>query len=344
MINRMLRILISLLTPSCTLLPYALQAPAPEFERELAAAKQAVDQNQFADAATHFSKANHLRQDQCSECYVWLARIDMVEGKLAQARSETENAIATATSAPERATAQLYRGLVLGREGDLAQAEVSFKAAAAANPQCVECRFNLGFVLLKESKDAEGVEVLKTVASEFGGTPRGREIQRFIEDPGRIRKHFAPEFSARLRTGEEINLDTLKGKVVLLDFWGTWCGACRVSLAIVKELAAKADPAKMAVVSIDEGDPPKKWAQFIDENGMKWPQVYDEDRSLYHAFGVDGFPRYFVLSKDGVILNEFKGWQQNEKDDIASALERALNSEQTAATSSSPLPPSRHQN
>jgi len=80
-------------------------------------------------------------------------------------------------------------------------------------------------VLLKESKDAEGVETLKTVAPKFAGTPRGREIQRFIGDPGRIRKHYAPEFSAKLSNGQEINLDTFAGKVVLLDFWGTWCPA-----------------------------------------------------------------------------------------------------------------------
>lgn len=322
--TRMSRILVSLLTPCCAVLLCALQAPDAEFERELAAGKQAAEQNQFADAASHFSKANHLRQDKCSECYVWLVRIDMIEGKLDQALAETDNAIATATTGAQRATAQLYRGLVHGREGDLDQAEVALKAAAAADPQCVECRFDLGFVLLKESKDAEGVEVLKTVAPEFAGTPRGREIQRFIADPSRIRKSFAPEFSARLRNGEEINLDTLKGKVVLLDFWGTWCSACRVSLPLLKELAAKSDPAKVAIISIDEGDPEPRWQQFVAEHGMTWSQIYDGDRSLYRAFGVDAFPRYFVLSKDGIILEQFKGWNQDGKATIADAIARAL--------------------
>lgn len=247
----------------------------------------------------------------------------MVEGKLEQALAETGNAVATAATAPERASAQLYRGLAFSREGDLAQAELAFKAASAANPECVECRFDLGFVLLKQSKDAEGVEVLKTVAPEFSGTPRGREIQRFIADPSRIRKNFAPEFSARLRNGEELNLDTLKGKVVLLDFWGTWCSACRVSLPRIRQLASEADPAKVAVISIDEGDPMPKWEQFVQENGMTWPQVYDADRSLFRAFGVDAFPRYFVLSKDGIILQQFKGWSQDGQA-IVEAIARAL--------------------
>ncbi len=321
---RLSRIFVSFLAPCCAVLLYALQAPAPEFERELAAGRQAVEQSQFGDAAGHFSRANHLRQDRCSECYVWLARIDMVEGKLDPALAEVDNAVTTAASAPERASAQLYRGIILGREGDLARAEVAFKAASAEDPQCVECRFDLGFVLLKESKDAEGVQVLKTVAPEFSGTPRGREIQRFIADPSRIRKNFAPEFSARLRNGEELNLDTLKGKVVLLDFWGTWCSACRVSLPQLRQLAARSDPAKVAIISIDEGDPQPKWDQFVQENGMTWSQVYDGNRSLYRAFGVDAFPRYFVLSKDGIIVEQFKGWNQNGNATIADAIARAL--------------------
>lgn len=322
--TRMSWFLVSLLVPCWAVLLCSAQAPAPDFEREFIAGKQAVEQSQFGEAAGHFSRANHLRQDKCSECYVWLARIDMAEGKLEQALTEADNAFSSAATVPERASAQLYRGIVLSREGDLVQAEAAFKAASPANPRCVECRFDLGFVLLKESKDAEGVEVLKTIAPTFSGTPRGREIERFIADPSRIRKKFAPEFSARLRNGEELTLDTLKGKVVLLDFWGTWCSACRVSLPLLKDLATTIDPAKFAIISIDEGDPQPMWDQFVEEHGMTWSQVYDADRALYRAFAVDAFPRYFILSKDGIILEEFKGWNQSGKATIAEAIARAL--------------------
>jgi thiol-disulfide isomerase/thioredoxin len=175
-------------------------------------------------------------------------------------------------------------------------------------------------VLLKESKDAEGVQELKAVASSFSGTARGREIQRFIDDPSRVRKDFAPEFSATLSSGEPINLDTLKGKVVLLDFWGTWCKACLASLPLLKDLAANVDPKKVAIVSIDEDEPKETWERFVQSNGMNWAQVYDGDRSLSRAFSVDGFPRYVVLSKDGVILAQFKGWNQSGESTIKTAI------------------------
>lgn len=305
-------------------MPLAAQNQTSEFESELEAGRQAAEHGNYADAASHLNKANQLRQQKCSECYVWLARMDMGAGSLEKALIETNAAVTTATSGSEQARAQLYRGVVLGRQGNLGEAELAFKAASTANPACVECRFNLGFVLLKESKDAEGVAILKTVAPQFVGTPRGSEIQRLIANPSRIRRNYAPEFSAKLSTGEEVNLENLKGKVVLLDFWGMWCAPCRASLPLLKDLASKVDPTKVAIVSVDEYDPKPKWEQFIESNGMTWAQVYDGDLTLHNAFAVDGFPRYYILSKDGIILNEFKGWNQNGESTIKEAITQAL--------------------
>src|SRR5215469_13043288 len=322
------RVIAWTLSVACTIcwatMLLSLQSAGPDFAGELEAGKQAAARGEYPDAVKHFRQANLLRKEKCSECYVWLARMGISAGALKDALEDTEKAVATATSDTERSRAQLYRGVILGRQGNLTGAEAAFKASSVADSSCVECRFNLGFVLLKESKDAEGVEVLKTIAPKFAGTPRGREIQRFIDDPSRIRKNYAPEFSAKLSNGDEINLDTLRGKVVLLDFWGSWCEPCRVSLPLLKDLASKVDPGKVAIISIDEYDAKPKWEQFIQSNGMKWGQVYDGDLSLHNAFGVDGFPRYYILSRDGIILEEFKGWNQNGEATIADAIARAL--------------------
>jgi thiol-disulfide isomerase/thioredoxin len=312
------------LIPSFAVLLFALQAANPEFSSEMEAGKQSVEKHEYLDAISHFSRANDLQQGKCSECYVWVARLNLAADKLPDALANAEKGVATATTDQERAKAQLYRGTVLARQGNLAEAEAAFKAASAGNPACGECKFNLAYVLLKESKDAEGVALFKSIAPEFAGTSRGREIQRFIDDPSRVRKKYAPEFSARLRSGEEVNLDKLKGKVVLLDFWGTWCEPCRVSLPKIKELAATVDPAKVAIISVDEGDSRQNWEQFVQANGMTWPQVFDGDLSLYRIFNVDGFPRYYVLSKDGVILVEFKGWGELGESTISNAIVQAL--------------------
>ena len=300
------------------------QTPNPEAGNELNSGVQAIQHGDYGEAAKHFAQANDLRQGKCSECYVWLARIKAAKGDLDEAINQTDKAVTVANTRRESSIAQLYRGIFLTQQGNLIAAEAAFTSALAADQECVECAFNLGFVLLKESKDDAGVTVLKAIAPKFAGTPRGHEIERFIQNPGLLRKDFAPQFSARTSSGQEINLDTLKGKVVLLDFWGTWCAPCRVSLPLLKDLAAKVDPARVSIVSIDEGDSKDKWEKFIRDNGMTWTQVYDRDFALHHAFRVDGYPRYYILSKDGVILNEFKGWNQGGEAAIVNAIDQAL--------------------
>jgi thiol-disulfide isomerase/thioredoxin len=319
---------------TCLLLPVTMallllvqgkaQGQSSEFQSELAAGKEAASQADYTAAVAHFNNANRLHQEKCSECYVWLARIDLVSEQFDEGLKHVEQALATAVRDHERSSAQLYRGVILGRENNLLLAEAAFRTAAASDPTCIECTFNLGFVLLKESKDAEGVQVLKGVVSRFAGTPREREIQRFIDDPSRVRKEFAPEFSTTLRSDEKINLDALKGKVVVLDFWGTWCTACRVSLPLLKSMAATVDPEKVVIISIDEDDPKQQWEQFVQRNRMNWGQVYDGDRSMRRAFAVDGFPRYFVLSKDGIILAQIKGWNQDSDAVIKAAISQGL--------------------
>ena len=244
--------------------------------------------------------------------------------KLNDASAHFDKALGAATTNQERARALLYLGVVFAAGGRASDAEAAFRSAVKADPACTECGFNLGFILLKESKDDEGVAALKAVLPQLKGTPREREVQRFIANPRRIRLDYAPEFSMKTATGDSITLDTLQGKVVLLDFWGAWCVPCRQTVPLLKQMAEQFDPAKVAIVSIDENDPREVWAQFIAKNGMTWPQVYDAGGSLKSAFRIDGFPSSVLLSKDGIILQKFKGWGPGWERVMRAEIEKAL--------------------
>lgn len=300
------------------------ESQTPNADVEVKAGLQAIQHGDYAEATTHFTQANDLQKGKCFACYFWLARIKASRGELDEAINQAEKAVTVAGNARQTSIAHLYRGVFLSQEGNLVAAEAAFTTALAADQDCLECAFNLGFVLIKESKDEQGVKVLKAIAPKFAGTPRGHEIERFIANPSLVRKDLAPQFSAHASDGEEINLDTFKGKVVLVDFWGTWCAPCRVSLPLLKDLASKIDPSKVAIMSVDEGDSRDAWERFIREKGMTWTQVYDGDLALHHAFRVDGYPRYFVISKDGVIVAEFKGWKQDGEATISEAISAAL--------------------
>src|SRR5258708_29245617 len=153
---------LTLLASLCSV-PLVAQSRNPEFDRELAAGRQAAEEGNYADAATHLTAANRFRQGKCSECYVWLARIEMAKGNLSQASEQIAKAVATAGAGPQQATAQLYPGVVLSRQGDLGQAEPAFRAASAANPASVDCGFTPAFVWLKEPRDPQAAAALNAL-------------------------------------------------------------------------------------------------------------------------------------------------------------------------------------
>lgn len=322
------RILLPALLAATAMMAFG-QEPGPEAAQELSAGKSDLSHHRYDDAAKHFKKAIKLEHESCSSCFVWLLRTQLGQGKLDDALKNGEQALKTAHSDRERAEASLYRGVIFsrmanGKADKLKAAEEAFRDAAAANPECTDCKFDLGFVLLKEGKDNDGVAVLQAVLPEYKNEPKQREIQRFIADPSRARKDFAPEFSARLSNGQEVSLDTLRGKVVLLDFWGAWCPPCRESVPTLREISGKADASKVIVISIDEGDSKEKWSQFVQKNGMTWGQIYDEDHSLVDIFAVNTFPHYFLLNKDGIIVHKFSGWSHGELAILNKAIESAL--------------------
>jgi thiol-disulfide isomerase/thioredoxin len=98
-----------------------------------------------------------------------------------------------------------------------------------------------------------------------------------------------------------------RGKVILLDFWASWCGPCRRSLPSLKRLEAVYRSADFVVISISEDDDEDAWRSFVSTNQMSWPQRLDSNGSLQHQYGVNALPTYVLLGRDGSVLQKFVG-------------------------------------
>src|SRR5215472_7260149 len=83
----------------------ALPQQNSEFDREFQAGISAAGQSDYLNAVQHFVKANELKQNKCSECYVWMARMDMGVGKFDLAIAQIDKAVATATTTPQKSSA-----------------------------------------------------------------------------------------------------------------------------------------------------------------------------------------------------------------------------------------------
>jgi thiol-disulfide isomerase/thioredoxin len=98
-----------------------------------------------------------------------------------------------------------------------------------------------------------------------------------------------------------------RGKVVLLDFWASWCGPCRNALPNLKRLQSIYSGDDFVVVSISEDNDEETWRAFTASHQMTWPQRFDGDGSLQHQFGVTGLPTYVLIGRDGSVLQKAVG-------------------------------------
>lgn len=116
----------------------------------------------------------------------------------------------------------------------------------------------------------------------------------------------APDFKLRNLKGEEVALSSLKGKVVILDFWATWCGPCKASFpGMQKSLEANQNRSDVVFLFIDtweKGDNKEKAAaEFIEKNKYNFNVLMDNDDKVVGSYKVEGIPTKFIVGKDGRI-------------------------------------------
>jgi len=140
----------------------------------------------------------------------------------------------------------------------------------------------------------------------------------------------APGISAEYVTGEgPKNLEDAKGRVVILDFWGTFCEPCKKSFPKYQELVDQygGDLAVIAV-SVDEPDDTKKEAleEFAKETQAKFTIVWDKDHKAAEQYGLAQLtmPSSFVIDKEGVVRHLHKGFKEGEEAELNSEVKELL--------------------
>jgi thiol-disulfide isomerase/thioredoxin len=112
----------------------------------------------------------------------------------------------------------------------------------------------------------------------------------------------------------------MDGRVVLIDFWATWCGPCNEELPHMKKIAKEFAGQPFVMISVSADQDEAKWKEFVQKNGMTWVQYRDADRKLQDLFGVDAIPHYFTIDSDGLLTSEMMG----EGSDVENKLRKLI--------------------
>jgi thiol-disulfide isomerase/thioredoxin len=330
--------------PAATAQP---QAPAyasdPKFQEALARAKEKKlppdEHHPKVERLARWKHANKIAGNQCVECLHEILKFQM---ELSQWKDAINTAGALdnlATDRKEKYFANAERGIALMRTNDgdprpeqLKEAETSLHAALDISPKAKTVVYNEGRALAMLGRDADASAMFQHYVDIVSDSDSYRtRAEHFIENPHLAAMHMAPPFTFTTTDGEEMSLDDMNGKVVLLDFWATWCGPCKEALPEIKKIAKDFAGQPLVVVSISLDSDDLAWKAFIQKNEMTWPQYRDATGALSTAYNAASIPRYFTIDTDGVLQSVKVGSDSDPESGVRKLVKRAVEAEKKKA-------------
>ncbi len=197
----------------------------------------------------------------------------------------------------------------------LREAEDELRAALELDSKATYLHFNLGLVLLREERDADGVAELKEELAIRPNGPQSERARSMIENPRRAREAFAPNFSVVTLDREFVDLSSLKGKVVLLDFWGTWCPP---------DLQKRHAKDAFVLLGVSSDNEEAVVRNFTEQNRLLWPQYWDRDRKVQQAFDIRAYPTYVLIDDEGIVRFRTSGGGLREPVGLEDAIKKQL--------------------
>jgi cytochrome c biogenesis protein CcmG/thiol:disulfide interchange protein DsbE len=117
----------------------------------------------------------------------------------------------------------------------------------------------------------------------------------------------APRFRAKTTTGDQFNNASVKGKVVLFEFWTTWCKYCEAEASMVDEVAKEFADKGLIVLAVDVLEPDQKVKKYLAEHPRSVPIVLTRGTNLAAMYNAQSYPIYVVVDRDGNVAGEQRG-------------------------------------
>ena len=315
----------------CFATPAVAQDATPEFISKVQQADGLLKTRQWEPALKAYKEANAMMDRKSALAHYGMAKAyEGLRALKSAADACTEALKYTNGDTTLETAARNLRGtsnFALAEKHDdkrLKLAEEDFRAVLAMVEGSHIAQYNLGVALMKMRRDEEGTRELEAFVAKAGRTAEVANAKKFIADPRRAREPFAPEFSFTTYDGEYVSLEDLKGKVVLIDFWATWCPPCLQAVPGLKRLQGRMKEQPFVIVGISADRSRSAWESFIVGKSLNWHQYLDERGQLSRSFNIEAFPTYLLVDHEGIIRHAWRGYSGSVDGDIESKAKKLI--------------------
>jgi thiol-disulfide isomerase/thioredoxin len=131
----------------------------------------------------------------------------------------------------------------------------------------------------------------------------------------------APNFKLPDLSGREISLDQYKGKIVMLDFWATWCGPCRMTMPLVEKLQSQYSNS-LVLLAINLQEPKDIVRDYVREQSIHSQVLLDEQGSVGETYGIESIPMQVLVDKSGIVRHIQMGFSPRMSSQLRAEIDK----------------------
>lgn len=154
--------------------------------------------------------------------------------------------------------------------------------------------------------------ILVWASSQTGGRAGGLGVNTEF-GVSEVEREPAKDFALEVQSGDTLLLSDLEGKVVMLDFWASWCAPCRQEAPVLEETYRNYASTDLEFVGVNIWDLPDNAAAYLVDFGISYPNGVDGEGLIAIDYGVKGIPEKFFIDRDGNVRQKFVGPIRPEK-------------------------------
>ncbi len=279
----------------------------------------------------------------CVACFDALARVEMKMDLYKESAADAAQMAAHSANPRQKAEAEYREGLAFFRlyqaqtigfgsiDKDvkhainaLQEAEQPLKQGETDDPANEPLRMLRGRVLAALKDDEDASREFEACAAATGANPEEcTRARHFAHDVSLARGEPAPAFELTTMDGKKVSLDSLAGKVVLVDFWATWCGVCARDSDYVQSMFDSFDENRFVLLEVSVDDNESAWHNYVEDKRMHGVQTLDEHKNMRELFHVAAFPTYVIIDGDGMVRLRAVGIEGDLKGQVRKLLATA---------------------